>query len=159
MNIYLIRHGKAEGFSRYKEDSERELLAEGKEELYKAAHYWKKVIHEFDLIISSNFTRALQTAEIIKEVFKYEKELLIEPYLAKGGSVSRLIETTYSFPEKNIAFVGHEPTLSKYVSQLTSGSGVNIDFKKGMIAKISFPHKAREGNGTLDFIIPVSFFK
>ncbi|MDP2303706.1 MAG: phosphohistidine phosphatase SixA [Ignavibacteria bacterium] len=159
MNIYLIRHGKAENITIYKRDDERELLPEGKEEMRKAALYWKKVIGQFDYIISSPFSRALQTAEIIKEVFDYKEDLIFESFLAHGGSVSKLIETANIYHSKNIAFVGHEPTLSKYVSQLTSNSGVSIDFKKGMIAKISFGSRAREGAGCLDFLIPPIFFK
>jgi phosphohistidine phosphatase len=159
MNIYLIRHGKAENISIYKKDEDRELLPEGKEEMRKAAIYWKKIIIQFDHIISSPFSRSLQTAEIIKEVFDHRDDLIFESFLAKGGSVAKLIETANLYFAKNIAFVGHEPTLSKYVSQLTSNSGVSIDFKKGMIAKISFGNRAREGAGSLDFLIPPIFFK
>jgi phosphohistidine phosphatase len=159
MNIYLIRHGKAENISIYKKDDERELLPEGKDEMRKAASYWKKIIVQFDHIISSPYSRALQTAEIIKEVFNHKEDLIFESFLAQGGNVSKFIETTNLYYAKNLAFVGHEPTLSKYVSQLTSNSGISIDFKKGMIAKISFTNRAREGAGNLDFLIPPSIFK
>lgn len=159
MNIYLIRHGKAESGSVFKPDSERELLANGKDEMMIAASHWKRAIKQFDYIVSSPYTRALQTAEIIKEIFNHNEDIIIEPFLATGGNVSKLVTLCNSLSPHKIAFVGHEPTFSRYVSQLVSSVGISINFRKGMIAKISFVNKVREGGGTLEYLIPTVFFK
>jgi phosphohistidine phosphatase SixA len=59
----------------------------------------------------------------------------------------------------DMAFVGHEPDFSEHVSNLVSSSGVRIDFKKGMIAKIGFDGKVRIGRGVLEFLIPTKAYK
>ncbi len=55
--------------------------------------------------------------------------------------------------------LGHEPDFSEHVSQLISNSGAKIDFKKGMIAKISFNGKAKLTRGVLEFLIPAKAYK
>jgi phosphohistidine phosphatase len=159
MNIYLIRHGDAENASASKKDFDRELTVDGIEKIKRAAEGWKKIIPSFDQIITSPLTRAVQTAKIISDVFNHQHTLIVEKRLRAGGSTEDLIEVANYFEDQNIAFVGHQPDFSEHLSALISTSGAYADFKKGMIAKISFYNKVREGKGTLEFLIPAGLFK
>ena len=154
MNLYLIRHGDAESVSSSKSDHERGLTQKGQEQIKKAADAWKKNIHGFDLIASSPYKRAHQTAEIIAHVFNYHDKVITDKKLASGCKPEDLLDFIKSRDEKNIAVVGHEPDLSKGVSALVSSSGMYCEFKKGTIAKINFDGKVRLGKGLLEFLIP-----
>ncbi|NWF90090.1 MAG: histidine phosphatase family protein [Ignavibacteriaceae bacterium] len=159
MNIYLIRHSDAEKASVSKKDSERKLTAEGEQKIKTAAEGWKNLIPQFSHIISSPFSRALQTAEIIASVFKFPGNIIIDKRLISGNKTEEFIDASNEILGQEMAFVGHEPDFSEHLSQLISNSGVHVDFKKGMIAKISFNGRVKMGKGVLEFLIPVKAYK
>jgi phosphohistidine phosphatase SixA len=55
MNLFLIRHGDSEKTSIQKKDFDRELNTSRENITMQAALHWKKLIPEFDYIISSPF--------------------------------------------------------------------------------------------------------
>jgi len=69
MNLYLLRHGIAvePGTTGFEKDSERPLTPKGQHQLRQIAAAMKKMDLRFDLILSSPFLRAKQTAEIIAD--------------------------------------------------------------------------------------------
>ena len=79
MNLYLLRHGIAvePGTPGCEKDSERPLTPKGKRQLRQIAAAMKKMDLRFDLILSSPFLRARQTAEIIAESLTLKKQLAI----------------------------------------------------------------------------------
>lgn len=159
MNIYLIRHGDAEKASALKKDSDRTLTPEGEQKIKIAAEGWQLLVPQFSHIFSSPLLRALQTAEIIAHVYKSSENIITDKRLISGNKTEALIDLANEMMGHDMAFVGHEPDFSEHVSRLTSNSGVKIDFKKGMIAKISFPGKAKISRGVLEFLIPSKAYK
>jgi phosphohistidine phosphatase len=154
MNLFLIRHGDSEKTSIQKKDFDRELTPAGKDITMQAALHWKKLIPEFDYIISSPFKRAVQTAEIIAEVFNTGTKIITDKKLSPGSRTEDIIELVHIYNGKNIALVGHQPDMSEHVSNLISGSHAFVEFKKSAIAKLTFGSKIKTGKGTLDFLIP-----
>jgi phosphohistidine phosphatase SixA len=77
MNLYLLRHGIAvePGTAGCELDSERPLTAKGKKRLRVTSQAMKKLELSFDLILSSPFLRAKQTAEIVAKALKLRKKL------------------------------------------------------------------------------------
>jgi phosphohistidine phosphatase len=159
MDLYLIRHGDAESISLAKPDHNRELTAKGRESIRKAAEMWKKIIKSFDVIASSPLIRAVQTAEIIADVFNYKEEIIVEKKITSGSKPEDLIDFIKSLDENNIAIIGHEPDLSRDLSALVSSSGMYAEFKRGYIAKIKFDGKVKSSRGILEFLIPLELFK
>jgi phosphohistidine phosphatase len=159
MNIYLIRHGDAEKASTHKKDSERKLTPEGENKTKVSAEGWKLLIPQFSHIISSPLMRALQTAEIIAGVFKFPGNIIVDKRLISGSKTEGLIDIGNEILGAEMAFVGHEPDFSEHVSHLISNSGAQVEFKKGMIAKISFNGKMKMSRGVLEFLIPVKTYK
>jgi phosphohistidine phosphatase len=93
----------------------------------------------FDLILSSPFRRAKQTAEIITRSLKLRKKLALSDDLTPGGSPRLLIQLLNQFrPEpENVLLVGHEPYLGKLIALLAAGNtSLEIDFKKGGLCKL-----------------------
>ncbi|MGA2786644.1 MAG: phosphohistidine phosphatase SixA [Verrucomicrobiota bacterium] len=141
MNLYLLRHGiaaepKAAGFE---PDSERPLTARGKSRLRITARAMAELDLSFDLILSSPFRRAKQTAEIIAKSFKLRKKLAFSEELTPAGNPRLLIQELNRFrPEpENVLLVGHEPYLGQLIALLAAGnSSLEIDFKKGGLCKL-----------------------
>jgi broad specificity phosphatase PhoE len=66
MRLYLIRHGKTDAYLENKRQSPESTLGElGKDQANRLAARLKNV--EFDVLISSHWPRAKQTAEIIAQ--------------------------------------------------------------------------------------------
>ncbi len=159
MNIYLIRHGDAERAGAGKKDYDRELTQSGRLKLKNAVSGWSSLAGNFDYIITSPLTRAVQTAEIIAEVLKPKNEIIIDKKIAPGSRTESIVEIANYLGGNDIAFVGHQPDFSEHVSALISSSGAYVEFKKGSIAKIAFHNKAHLSKGVLEFLIPAGTFK
>lgn len=140
MNLYILRHGLAgERSGRYPDDRKRPLTAEGEKEMFQVAKGMREMKLGFDLILSSPFVRARQTAEIIADVFK-SKNLRVSDNLASEADPHNLItELNEDYPLlKNILLVGHKPYLSNLISQLSAGNGrLSLNLKKGGLCKLT----------------------
>jgi phosphohistidine phosphatase len=141
MNIYVLRHGlavepNAVGFTR---DADRPLTPEGERKLRKIGKAMKQLDLCFDLVLSSPYLRAHQTAEIIVNSLKMRKTLEFSDSLVPGGAPSKLVHELLErqpVPE-NILLVGHEPNLSELISLLISGdTDIAITMKKAGLCKL-----------------------
>lgn len=141
MKILILRHGIAvvRDDLDVKNDSERQLTSKGKRQLRQTAAAMKQMGLRFDLILSSPYLRAEQTAEIVAESLKLKRRLELSNALAPDGSPKDLIQELSELkpaPE-SILLVGHEPYLSRLVSLLTTGGlEFRMDFKKGGLCKL-----------------------
>jgi phosphohistidine phosphatase len=141
MNLYLLRHGIAAELklAGVQPDSERPLTAKGENRLRTAVRAMAELNLSFDLILSSPFLRAKQTAGIIAKNFKLRKKLAFSGELTPDGNPRLLIQELNRFrprPE-NILLVGHEPYLGKLVALLATGNtSLEVDIKKGGLCKL-----------------------
>lgn len=141
MNLYLLRHGLAEeldsaGLTR---DSERRLTEKGERKLRQIAQAMKALELSFDVILSSPYVRARQTAEIIAEVLHERKRIEVSDHLIPSGNSKKLIELLNRSdpPLEDVLLVGHEPHLSELISLLVSGKpGFAVVMKKGGLCKL-----------------------
>lgn len=147
LHVVLLRHGLAGDpniFMKLKRgpDSRRPLTEQGERELKIVVRALKKIFSSCDLIATSPFLRAAQTAKVLSKKLKtvqtetwFELQPDIEPNLtlAKLRSLRKF---------KNIVLVGHEPHLSRFLSFiLTGGTQTNFHIKKGGFALVEFePH-------------------
>jgi len=116
------------------------LTAEGDKKMRRIAKGMKAAKLSFDLILSSPFVRARQTADIVAEVFRLRNRLEISAALAADGNPKELIDELRRSHRgrKSILLVGHEPYLSRLISLLISGdTSIAIDLKKGGLGKLS----------------------
>jgi len=141
MNLYLLRHGIAAEpkVAGIEPDSERPLTAKGENRLRIAAKAMAELDLNFDLILSSPFRRAKQTAEIMARHFKMQKKLALSDDLTPTGNPRLLIQQMNRLrPEPdNVLLVGHEPYLGRLVALLTAGNtALELEFKKGGLCKL-----------------------
>ncbi len=139
MNIYLIRHAIAEDETADKEDSQRALTDKGAKKMRQIAKGLRKLGVEFDIILSSPYLRAKETAEILGDVFKIKKQIAYTDNLMPTGDPDLLItEINEKYTEDAIALVGHEPYLTRLVSLLSAQAApLEITLKKGGICRLS----------------------
>jgi phosphohistidine phosphatase len=158
MNLYLLRHGVAAELNarRLASDSDRPLTPEGKRKLRQIARAMQALELSFDLILSSPYLRARQSAEIVAEGFEARKRLHCSENLIPGGSAGALVASLnqlHPTPE-NILLVGHEPDLSQLVSLLVTGrKDASIVFKKGGLCKLTVESLKSGRCATLEWIL------
>lgn len=142
MDLLLLRHGIAADLAEtgLTRDSLRPLTPEGIQKVEHVAVAMSAMRLDFDLILSSPFTRARQTAEIVAREFGLEKRLEFDQALGCGGDardVVRHLVTRKPMPE-TVLLVGHEPDLSRFISVLVSGdTGFLVTMKKAALCKLT----------------------
>ncbi len=136
MILYFLRHGLAEERQTWRgRDSDRPLTPAGKKKLASLVEALAKLDLGIDLILTSPYLRAFQTAEIVAAGLGKPVELVQEARLSPGFEALLLEEILREHPEnKAILFVGHEPDFSQVVSALIGGG--NLLFKKAGLARV-----------------------
>ena len=138
MEIYILRHGIAveRGNPGYKKDSERPLTDEGQEKTGQIAKAILAMGLKFDLILSSFFVRAQQTAQIVAA--ELDQEVTFTEFLTPDGNPLELIREINDEKPQRVLLVGHEPDLSHLISILLTGeSEASIELKKGGLCKLT----------------------
>jgi phosphohistidine phosphatase len=156
MDLYLLRHGIAVelGEQGYTKDSARPLTAEGIDKLKKIAKAMSAMELEFDLILSSPYLRARQTAEIVAERFKNEIDYtdLLVPHASPLDTLEEL-RKKYA-KKKSILLVGHNPNLSVLISYLTCpDDNLVVLLKKGGLCKLEFEGKPERDGALLAYLL------
>ncbi|HND47389.1 MAG TPA: phosphohistidine phosphatase SixA [Anaerolineales bacterium] len=155
MNLYLIRHAIAEEESPAVEDRLRALTEKGSKKMRNIAKGLKTLGLEFDYIISSPYVRAQQTAEILGDVFKLRKRIVISESIAPMGDPSQLLaEINEKYTVNSLAIVGHEPYLSNLISLLTTGGApLEMTFKKGGVCYLTTDDLHHTRKATLQWLL------
>jgi phosphohistidine phosphatase len=142
MNLYLLRHGLAidRDPSGDFDDSLRPLTLKGERRVRSIGEGMLRLKLSFDLILSSPYLRAKQTADIVSDVFNAQAYHHSMTALTPDGNPRQLVTALggrYQAQE-NILLVGHEPYLSGLISLLVSGSAdLHVVMKKGGLCKLS----------------------
>jgi phosphohistidine phosphatase len=150
MNLYIIRHAIAvdEGTTEYEDDSQRPLTDKGKKKMRQIAKGLRVLGVGFDMILSSPYVRAKETAEILADVFKMKKSVEVSENLVPMGDPDLLIaELNEKYSVDSIALVGHEPELSHLIGLLVSENvSMDMALKKGGVCSLSTDdlHHARK---------------
>ena len=159
MNLFLLRHAIAvePGSLAGDSDAERPLSPEGKKKMRKIALGMKSLDLSFDLILSSPYLRARETAEIVAHEFGSVPEFT--PRLAVGGDPASLVAEVAARTKDmaDVLLVGHEPQLSKLISYLLAGnSGLSVTMKKGGLCKLDVPRLRYARSATLEWLLTPS---
>ena len=142
MNLYILRHGIAveRGTPGYAKDADRPLTPEGERKLRLIAEAMQALELRFDLVLSSPYLRARQTAEVVASALDLRKRLDFSDSLVPDGSTHQLVESLNHLrpaPE-SVLLVGHEPYLSGLISLLVSGKeSCLVALKKGGLCKLT----------------------
>ena len=162
MNLYIIRHAIAvqAGTPEYENDSLRPLTDKGKKKMERISQGLKNLEVEIDLMLTSPYVRAAQTAKIVKKTFGLGKDQVVETeHLAPTGYGDQLIQfiNEHYAATPNIALVGHEPSLGNLISVLVAGDpNISFTLKKGGICLLSADTLQYGRCATLDWLLSPS---
>jgi phosphohistidine phosphatase len=159
MELYLLRHAQAvDPVKKGLEiDSDRTLTPEGKARAVSVAKGLLRLELSFNIIVTSPYVRARQTAEAIARVFGAEDRLLVSNHLAPMGRPEDLIAELYrrySFLDQ-VLLVGHEPYLSRLASKLTTGTEhLGLNLRKAGLVKLRAESFRYGRCATLEWLLP-----
>jgi phosphohistidine phosphatase len=155
MNLYIIRHAIAVEEDPSDDDSQRALTDKGGKKMRQIAKGLRNLGAEFDVILSSPYLRAKETAEILGDVFKMKKQIAFSDNLVPMGDPDLLIaEINEKYSVDSLAIIGHEPYLTTLVSLLVAhGSPVDVDLKKGGVCRLSTDDLHHSRHATLEWLL------
>ncbi|HTL46474.1 MAG TPA: phosphohistidine phosphatase SixA [Verrucomicrobiae bacterium] len=147
MELYILRHGIAveRGDKRYlKDDSQRPLTREGREKMHLGALGLKAAGVEFDVLISSPYVRARETAEIVARVFSARKKLQFSEGLIAEAKPRAFLKEIQRLSDEyeSVMIVGHEPFLGRLIGLLlTDQPNLPLVLKKGGLCHLNLSDK------------------
>jgi phosphohistidine phosphatase len=158
MKLYILRHAIAENRDEtvYPDDSLRPLTVKGKKKMVEIAERLKDMGVQIDLILSSPYVRAHETAKIVAKTFGMKKkQLVLSEHLTPSGFANDLIaEINEKYPVDNLMLVGHEPYLSDLIVMLLAGGpSISIVVKKGGLCQLSVDRLAYGKCATLEWLL------
>jgi phosphohistidine phosphatase len=139
MDLYICRHGIAaelgeDGITR---DADRPLTAEGKRKLNQIGKALNLLEIEVELVVSSPYVRAIETAEILYDSLHVQRAMEVTEELIPNGNVRQFLALMRKLNPKSVLVVGHEPYLSSLIALLVSGNpDAAILMKKASICKL-----------------------
>ena len=157
MRIYVIRHSNAvdPGTPGYEEDSQRPLTEKGRDKMNRIASALNKMNVQPDLIISSPYVRARQTAEILAKELKYKKDLAFSDALIPMGNADEMIgEINEKYSVDELVLVSHEPCISNLICILTCANpDISINIKPGGVCCLLADDLRVERRAVLEWLL------
>ncbi len=154
MKLLVIRHAIAEKREEFaftgRPDSERPLTKEGRERMRRAAAGLASVAGRVDVLASSPWTRARETAEIVAGALGGIDIAPVEELTAEHAPDDLLPWLREQAADSTVAVVGHEPHLGFLVGWLLTGRHESfVELKKGAACMLEFDDPPAPGNATL----------
>jgi phosphohistidine phosphatase len=154
MDVYLLRHGIAEAGALGSPDSERALTTEGAKKVREVLHTAKSAGVKPDLILSSPFKRARQTAEVAAKELGYTEAIPdCAPLVPSGDPRAVWEEIRLHKASSALLLVSHEPLLSATLAMLLNSPALRTEFKKGSLARVEIESFGVQPRGTLRWLL------
>lgn len=159
MNIYLLRHGIAvvRNDPSLQTDADRPLTVKGLKQMRKAARGLRRLKIPFDAVVTSPFTRARQTADVVAATLELQSTLEETSELTPESTVENLLCNLARFQNhSHVLLIGHEPLLSDFAAFLLSlehSSKLGIRLKKGGLCRIEVDALPPPARGTLHWLM------
>jgi phosphohistidine phosphatase len=161
MHLLVIRHAIAEDRDEFassgRDDSERPLTDEGREKMRRAVQGLRRVAARIDLLASSPYARARQTAELVAEGYGITDIKTVDALVPDGTLQQLQSWLQRKSTARVVAIVGHEPQLGELVTWLMSGLRESrVEMKKGGAALLEFEGQPGPGVGRLQWLLSPS---
>jgi phosphohistidine phosphatase len=157
--IYLVRHAiAADRGTEYPDDSKRPLTPKGARKFKEVARGFALLEPDVDIILTSPYVRARQTAEILSEALPGSPKVIQTKAMTPEATFIQFSEELGGHAGREVmALVGHEPSISAFAAKLIGAKGL-IEFKKGAIARIDVASVPPAHAGRLVWLIPPRVF-
>jgi phosphohistidine phosphatase len=137
-------------------DRARRLTPAGRKKMRAAADGMRAIGLRFDLILTSPFARAAETAAIVAAAYDGQTPVQELPALEQGLPPVEMLRALRPFARRQqLLLVGHEPGLSGLVALLLTGSpdGLRMVLKKGGLVAVEVHELGRRGGATLRWLL------
>jgi len=162
VDLLLIRHAIAERREVFaltgEDDAARPLLDKGRKRMRQVTRGLKWLMPKLDLLATSPYARAAQTASIVAAVYETVEVVALDA-LIPGGERRGVLNWLQMLPDDKtaVALVGHEPDLGRLASWLlSSGDGHFVEFKKGGACLLSWPNHVAAGEAWIRWFLTPS---
>ena len=156
MILYLVRHGIAVDPNDPKSppEPERPLTAKGVQKTRVAALGLQALKVKPDVLITSPYVRAAQTAEIFAETLGFSpQKIRTHDALKPAGNPADILKEVVRLRAKEVMCFGHAPNLDQLISHLAGAHSVFTALKKAGVACIEM-HSGPTGRSELQWILP-----
>ena len=154
MQVYLLRHGIAEGKSAKGGDAARELTAEGRAELKHVLKAAAKAGVKPALILTSPYVRARGTADLAKKILETKADVIETSTLVPEGQPQMVwAEMSDHRAERSLMLVGHNPLLEQLLAHLLGTPTLQFQFEKGTIVALELSNFRGQPDGVLQWIL------
>jgi phosphohistidine phosphatase len=158
MQLLVIRHAIAEEREQFarsgRDDSERPLTADGRDKMRRTVEGLRRVVSRIDLLASSPYARAMQTAELVAEGYGIDDIKTVDALVPDAPLPQIQSWLQRKSTAKIVAVVGHEPQLGELVTWLMSGLREGrVEMKKGGAAMLEFAGQPGPGVGVLQWLL------
>ena len=157
--LILLRHAlaqdRAAALAHNIRDAQRPLTTSGREKMHCAAQGLRRLLPQLDLVLTSPWRRALQTAEILIQEYRRPLELKKCDALIPGAELKALLDVLHEYPNATtVLCVGHEPDLSNLAGKLITNRNKNLlNLKKGGACLLEFPRDFHVGDACLVWLL------
>jgi len=153
MIVYFVRHASAgHHVANPAQDEKRALDEQGIAQCTEVGRALAAMDVRVDAVISSPLKRATQTASLVANEIGFDGKLQRTPALRPNAGMEAFRELLDRYRNlEAIAVVGHNPSLSQFLSLLMSegASEGSIDLKKGAVARVD----VSGGTGILKWVM------
>jgi phosphohistidine phosphatase len=154
MQIYLLRHGIAEDARQGQADSERALTSEGREKLRRVLNRARAAGVAPDLILSSPYRRAIETADVAADSLGYQGKVMPTPALLPEVSPFDAGEEIRSHrEERSVLLSSHEPLMSSMAAFLLGSPALEVDMKKAALLHVDCDRLGPQPKGVLKWML------
>ena len=154
MEIWVLRHAKAEEGGPGTPDEERALTPGARETMRSVAKAIARLGPNLDAILTSPLLRARQTAEPVARALSLHDDLIESSALSPEADPKEILREIEKRRLGRVLVVGHMPHLGSLVGYLLTGrSNSPIEIKKGALARIEFEGKTPTPPGALTLFL------
>ena len=141
MELFLLRHAVAVEREKFRDrdDSRRPLAAEGEAKMRRAARGMRVLGLSFDLILSSPYLRARDTAAIAARVLAHGHSVALTGWLTPEADPEKIICHLAGLRgARSVLLVGHEPHLGLLLATLLGvRAPASLKLKKGALCRLT----------------------
>ncbi len=154
MDIYVLRHGEAQPRGKDIAEADRKLTPKGRRDIDRVTRLASRAKVAPDMILTSPYARALETAKIAAAAFDQPPPLQETQALLPDVAPPRVWKEVRSHAASQQLFlVGHEPQLSRLVAYLLAVPDLKFDLKKGALVRIAMDKLGAQPHGELKWVL------
>lgn len=159
-SLLLVRHADALPLGGpIASDPERPLSDKGLRQAEALADFLVQKSIQADLLLSSPYLRAVQTAEPLKRLLADAAATSeLDDLTPDRFQPERLLQLIHTETVRTAVVVGHNPSISYYLAEFVGQTaGMGVAMKKGAAAWIDFPEPNASAGQLIDLFLPKQY--